>query len=161
MPTPRNYASSVISIDQANIHKDDIYIGGSSSPLGLTRNHHHHQSALPSMSLLSRHRRNQRALDRIVNQEERLKAELNRLRRDITDNVIGEHRSPFSTGRKKPTKKVSTAALQKMDASYMEISQQLNDIESKKAWNQTDVKTQSERIRQVLLKKKRRGLDEF
>lgn len=90
--------------------------------------------------MLSRHRRNQRALDRIDNQEERLKAELNRLRRDITDNVISEHKSPFSTGKKKPTKKVPAAVLQKLDESYMEISHQLNDIESKKAWNQTDVK---------------------
>ena len=106
MPTPRNFLSSVT---EAKIHQvDDIYIGGSGSPLqGMSRNNQHNKSAFASISMLSRHRRNQRALDRIDNQEERLKAELNRLRRDITDNVIGEHKSPFSTGRKKPTKKVS------------------------------------------------------
>jgi hypothetical protein len=46
-------------------------------------------------SLLSRHRRNQRTLDRIVNPDQKLKTELNRIRRDISDNILSYHKPAF------------------------------------------------------------------
>jgi hypothetical protein len=43
---------------------------------------------LSDFTMLSRHRRNQRTLDRITVPEIRMKAELSRIRRDISDNIL-------------------------------------------------------------------------
>ena len=165
----RNHMPHLFNRDDSSV--DYMQIGGNSLESNLkhnlsikpslhfkTRNqslNYDYSTQLGEHSLLSRHRRNQRTLDSIQIPELKMKYELQRIKRDISDNVLEHHRPGIKID---PLRNVVTMdKLKKIDDSFKNLGMKLGVIQKSDAiWNKISVSEQSDRIRELLKRKKLR-----
>ena len=84
-----------------------------------------------------------------------MKAELSRITRDISDNILKNHKPSFKID---PMRNVVTIEkLQKIDESFKNMGEKMGVIiKSDAIWNKVSVKEQSDRIKQTVMKRKLR-----
>ena len=92
--------------------------------------------------MLTRHRQNQRTLDRITDKDIKLKTELKRIQKDINNNVLMKHR-PTENGLKGLDPKryeITSKKLLKCDEAFTGMAERLEKKKKNGEWNKSSVK---------------------
>ena len=89
--------------------------------------------------MISRHRRNQRTLDRIKHDGVKLQTELSRIQKDINDNVLKDHKHPDGLTYDHEKLVVTTDQLIEIDKTYTKMGERLEDMKMNGQWNKTSV----------------------
>ena len=98
-------------------------------------------TSLDQFAMNSRDRRNQRTLNSIKDSEKQMHAQLRMLRRDITNNVLEQHRNSGSNAKMKT--KVTVRELVGVEEALLDMDEKLDKLQENKFWNKTSVKEQA------------------